>query len=83
MINCEKGTVTISGLNLDIATDFLQIVDTLMETEPVIIIASIGHRAKELSKLTDNCDPNFVQVLDRIYTDIDKERAKHEQRNNQ
>ena len=78
MIRVENGTIKIAGHPIDLALNFMEILDTLMEESPEIIISAVGHRAEELSKLTEICNTEIIQAYEHIYTKLDKGEHDHE-----
>ncbi len=66
MINCDDGSIKITGQADDITVNYLQITDTLIEFQPEIAVAVICKSIPTLNKVITKCDVDKLRVCDYI-----------------
>ena len=78
MIKCDNGNIELHGTNYEAMLDFNCILDTLFNSAPEIVIATLFVWADDLEKQSLKCNKNILPVAIEICKTIRKEVQDNE-----
>ena len=67
MIKADKASTLIEGSNLEVATQFLHIMDALLKHHPEMIAAYISVRNEEIEKAIKTADKDEIAMSETVY----------------
>ena len=66
MIKADNKAITIEGSNLEVASNFLHIVDAMTEHHPEMVAAYIKVRSKEIEKAISRADIDEIRMAEAV-----------------
>lgn len=76
MIEVTENHVKIEGTHLDIFANFIQLVDSLLKTQPEIINAVVAGYNEKLSKSIETCNPTILKLLIEIVEEYNERKEQ-------
>lgn len=70
MIKSDKESTLIEGSYLDVATQFLHIMDAMLETRPEMVVAYIHARNKEIEKAVKSANVDEIRMAEAVFKGV-------------
>ena len=67
MIKADKTATRIEGSNLEVATQFLHIMDSMVEHHPEMVAAYISTRVEKIEEAIKTANTNEIKMSESIY----------------
>lgn len=70
MIKADKVSTQIEGSNLEVATQFLHIMDAMLENSPEMVAAYITVRNEKIEEAIISADINKIRMAEFVYKEV-------------